>query len=643
MKYQKELSLLRSEQRKRQELQQKEFEDSEKYIHLCEQYRKDLTAAADELDRNIGKLDVARKNIQNLQNMMREVYYDQVDEGTKVSLEEKVKKAENDIAESEDEIKNIDMFVSKHADSESWLDTYKFKTLFDSDIVRGLIAGQNHEMLFFNKLLITLKQLEALVPSEQLDKECMTFLRDKNISNCVTYLELRKNEMFRNILALDPRMDMISLRSRLSEIRPAVDEMSFGKLSTAVEKKIAQIEKQTEIIQKIIDNISEARQLDEAWDNLRENLEDSDVQQLREYGSEDVLFFDLLLKELEKLQNNPNADTPNKVVKFLNETNKKLLGDVDSSRKIAEITPETETNSVPGDDDILLSKFDDIKVSIEKVLCEIPEQYRSLYQKCLTNCVELAEKLKSLTSNDGDMRNERRKAICQSVLYFNFCIDEVTSKDVKRRLLSHLFQTIISLAAVEDMLTILELSIIPSYLCRGNIENSRIFYGVVHKGAPVCTPRLDVTSQYFESAQRVRIVGLYAAQIAYCMDLNSLIGFSVNGLENCLEMLWGWIVSCGSAISHFVKGNASANLGEMCDSIKLFLSIAGFAMMNFIGARFKQLLIGPLRGVLKGVEDRKAKQLLSLLDNLAQSNTLSCVLDLHMLTPFSCLARVKIW
>jgi len=162
----------------------------------------------------------------------------------------------------------------------------------------------------------------------------------------------------------------------------------------------------------------------------------------------------------------------------------------------------------------------------------------------------------------------------------------------------------------------------------------------------VCVPRLEVASAHFDKSQRVRVVGLYAAQVGYCVELNTLIGLSAAGLDNILEAVWHWFVSCGNALSHFAKKSgvdATEALCETCDSIKLFLDVAGSTLLNFLGARFKQFLLQPLKQVLATRSEDKARRLSAFLDELARSNSLPCVRDMLLLAPFSCFARVKKW
>jgi hypothetical protein len=287
--------------------------------------------------------------------------------------------------------------------------------------------------------------------------------------------------------------------------------------------------------------------------------------------------------------------------------------------------------------------------NIETVISAAPQEHRVLYRECLDKCVELNDVLtRSMASekesSGSDRRNERRSAICRSSLFIKRRLDEVPGV-TKKRLLSHLLQFLIGMAATKDMMPLLELSMLPDALCAGSIERSRIFLDLVQKAAPVCVPRLDITSSHFDTSQRVRVVGFYAAQVAYCVDMNRMVGMSDTALERTLETTWHWLVACGNALSSAAKGGeATAEvLCETCDSLKLFLDVAGATLLNFLGPRFKQFLVGPLRHILEGRSEGTARSLATVLDQLASANTLACVSDMYLLTPFSCFARLKKW
>jgi hypothetical protein len=655
--YQRELSVLKNEQRKRQ---QKEFEDSKKYHLQCEQYQQSLLAVAGQLGRDMSDLARIDADIHTLRQKMQEVFYDQVDEQAKAHLNDRIAEAEESAEQRREAICEVDEFLMRRAGE--WLDAEKLLALLGSNAtIQDLRKGQNQQVLFFDRVANTLKQIEDLVSVDKLDRECVSFLLEHKIANCVTYMESIKDDTFRNVIALDLSMDIDSLRGLMAKITPTMNSATFGNLSAAVHKKVSQVENQIQDIQTIISEMGASDIIDEVCGNLRESLEGENAQQLRSLGSKDILFLDKVLHGLEQIRTKqPLSEIDDEVVRFLTGINASIIHtnypelSKESGSSLAASSSSAAAAVAPAVDidvDFLGSDVIKHSAAMKEILGAAPEEHRAPYRDCLEKCLEIDDNLKKIAARASaeksgkDWRNERRSVICQSTIFLQRKLDEVPGK-TKRCLLSHIFQLVISAAATQDLMTILELSIIPSCLCLGNIEKSRIFHNVVKASAPVCVPRLDVASAYFDRFQRVRVVGMYAAQVSFCVELNTLVGLSPAGLENTLETVWHWFVSCGNALSHFAKrsgAEAIDTLCEICDSVKLFLDIAGSTLLNFLGSRFKQFLLQPLRQVLSGRSEEKALRLSSFLDEVARTNILPCVPDMFLLMPFSCFARVKKW
>ena len=618
---------------------------------------------AEQLGRDLSDLDRVRKDISTLRQKMQEVFYDQVDKQIKSGLLAKIDEAERNIEQRQEAIDKVYDFVLKHEDGE-WVPVHQVATLLDSAVMRDLRRGQHSQVLFLDRIVSTLIDFEALrsiCSTDLLERECMTFLHKHKIENYVTYMECNKHELFRNIISLDASMDVHSLRDIIAKITPTLGSVvaagTFGNLTSAVNKKVSEIEKQISDVHKIMTEMGESKIIDEVCDNLRESLEGEDAQYLHSLQSKDILFLQRVLQGLEQIRaKQPTSEIDREVIQFLTATNESMVhvndpvpsaGSAGAGAGVAHaatLAENTEDSAV----DFLGPDLSEHTAAINKVIAEAPEEHRMSYQESLEKCLEVGDILKKIKAADDndeskDRRNERRSVICKSTAFLQKRLDEMPGK-TRRCLLSHIFQLVIDVAATRDLLTILELSIIPSSLCLGNVEKSRIFHDLVKKAAPVCTPKLHLASTHFDQSQRVRVVGLYAAQVGYCIELNTLVGLSAAGLENLLQGAWHWLVSCGSALSHAAKSStadAVDTLCELCDAVKLFLDITGATLLNFLGGRLKQFLLQPLRQVLSVRTERKAKQLVSLLDQVPSS--LPCLVDMHLLTPSSCSARVKKW
>lgn len=645
-RYQRELSALRSEQRRRQASQQKEFEDGHKYSLQCEQFQLQIVTMGNKLAQDTSNLENLRLDIQNLRAKMEEDYIDHVGENIKISLADKISAAEERLGIRQSEIDKVFEFVQGHR--EQWLDVDALSTRLSSDIIRELRAGGNAQVLLLDRIASTLEKMYALCAREALDKDSMNFLQKHKIGNCMSYLESCKNPSFGDIVALNPRLEISTLKELISKITPTLSSGSFGNLKTVVDKKVSDVEDQIRFVEGIFSDISNGNDLDDVCFSLRESLEGESAQNLRSEGSSDIDFLDRVLHGLEQIRvKQPISDVDSDVIKFLTENNEKLVPATNSTDTGKEVST-TIAAATSMDVKLLGPDLNEHVSAIQAEISAVSAEHQNIYKECLDRCLALNTKLQNIESlekenNTMDRRNERRNLISQTTTFLLKRLDE-TSGPVKKHLLSHIFQLIIGMAATKELVTILEISIIPSTLCLGNIERCRIFHDVVKVGAPICFPRLDITSSHFDRRQRVRIVGLFAAQIAYSVELNETIGMSDAGLEKTLQTVWHWLVSCGNALSHMSKSNEGAmeSFCEVCDSVKLFLDIAGATLLNFLGPRLLQFLVGPLEQILHSRPETEAKRLIKLLDR-AKTSTLASIADMCFLSPMSCFARVKKW
>eukprot|EP00603_Paraphysomonas_imperforata_P000105 CAMPEP_0114418190 /NCGR_PEP_ID=MMETSP0103-20121206/3363_1 /TAXON_ID=37642 ORGANISM="Paraphysomonas imperforata, Strain PA2" /NCGR_SAMPLE_ID=MMETSP0103 /ASSEMBLY_ACC=CAM_ASM_000201 /LENGTH=1047 /DNA_ID=CAMNT_0001586529 /DNA_START=158 /DNA_END=3298 /DNA_ORIENTATION=- len=644
-RYQKELTALRNEQRMRQASQQKEFEDGHQFSLRCEEFQLQVVAMGGQLGLHSTDLDRLRRDIEDLRAKMDGVYYVHLGENIKSSLNEQIEAAEASLAKSEGAIERVRAFIELHKDK--WLDEEELKTLLDSDDIKGLRSGRNNQVLLFDRVVETLKGMQALSPRECLDQESVAFLQKNKIANCTSFLECCQRPEFSHIVSLDLSLGVHSLKDILAKIAPTLSSDSFGRLKGAVHQKVALIEEQIEFIDNIIAEISNGTAIDDVSFTLQESLESETARRARAQGSSDIRLLDNVLQGLEQIRaKKPVEEIDPAVINFLTDKNEsfvRLAKRLDSGQ--APAGGVAESVSV----DFLGPNLNDLSASVDAVIKEAPSEHRERYEECLRKCQSLSAELQKLAtaekerSAEGvDKRNERRTMICQTTLFLEKKLGEISGA-TKKHLLSHIFQLVTSMTVTQNLVTILELSIIPSTLCLGNIERAKIFHDVVKAGAPMCSPRLDITSKYFDRRQRVRLVGLYACQVTYSIDLNEMIGMSGPGLEKTLQTLWHWLVSCGNALSFTAKGggdNSQEAFSEICDSIKLFLDIAGATLLNFLGPRFLQFLVGPMKQVVQSRPETEAKRLLELL-NEANANKLASRADLYFLEPMSCFARVK--
>lgn len=651
MDYERGLSALRSEQKKRQQSQLKEFADSEKYREQCEQYHRGLCALVDGLGSDLRDLNAATEELQAARRMRQEVFFEQLEMGAKVTLDQRVDAAERALLQRKKDLGEVQRVLEEHKDR--WVKVGSLEKLLQSSTLQELRKGHNQRVLFLDRVLETLRRIDALVTSDQLDSECMTYLRNLKVPNVVTYDVCNKSSVFRSVVSLDSTMPVASIEALLATITSASSNESFGELGPEVDRKVSQFKKQVSLIEQIFAEVSQSDVVEEMSDNLKESLQGEEVAVLRTARSSDVLLLDKVLLGLgQVLRKESVSEINQEVVQFLREKNESILSSHDPA-----ITSAASTSEEDGSFGLLGPDVSELSSVVESVLHDMPEEHRVSCQECLLRCLELAECLKQLAARDKidlaegkckDRRNERRREIGLSIVYLQHRVDGVTGK-TKRSLFSQIFQLVISIAATSDIMTIIELSAIPSCLCLGSIERSRIFHEVVKKASPVCAPQLKLSSPPFEKSQRVRVVGLLAAQVAFSIDLNTLIGLSEAGLELLLEEVWRWFVSCGHALSHASKssqGGATDTLGEICDAVKLFLDIAGAVLLDFLGPRFRQLLEQPLRSLLaarSGKDEKSVTRLLSLLEGLQSTGVLACVSDMFLLTPFACFARVKKW
>lgn len=644
---------MRKEHERRQASQQKEFEDGNKYRLQCEQFQLQLEARGQQLGHQGGgsSLEALRSDVQTVRSMMQEVFYDHVDPDVKAGLEEKIAAAEDSLEQKQAEVDRANELVQAHAGE--WLEVGALSALLDTPAMRGLRAGRDAQVLLLDRHAATLRQLQALAPPDMLDAESVALLQKCGVANCTTYLTCGKDKTFARIVALDSKQWAAELTEQLAQISPTLTGADYGGLRSAVNEKVSQLQEQIYFVDTTVAELSSGALIDEVCFSLRERLEGSVAMRLREQGSSDVLLLDRALRGLEHIRTqHPTEQLDADVLKFWREKNASLVGDP-GPRGSAPTT--SSATPAGGDAGLLGPSLPEHAAAIEAAIAASPPEHREGYKECLEMCLKLSARLDSLAEKgDGkDKRNERRSAVCQSTVFLQKRLDDIPGK-TKRDLLSHIFQLVIDIASTKDMISILELSIIPSSLCLGNIERARVFHDLAASAAPVCRPLLDVAeASPFDRRQRVRVVGLFAAQVAYCVDLNSMVGMSAAGLEKTLETVWHWFVSCGNVLSHLIKAgssntnsDATRSIGEICDALKVFLNIAGVVLLNSFGPRFEQFLVKALKQILVDQPEAEARGLVALLGRVCDGSGgagLACVADSLWLSPLSCFARVKKW